>query len=163
MGRSKIAVQSRDDETPFFAGDYVFDPSRADRVRTGGSGLTLVCAGNVLPNALEAWNALAKDGTRIDLVSVCAWSDLADEDLAFMARQGRVVTVEDHNPKTGLGTLLQARFNDLGLSARVRKLGVTFYSSSGPAKELYRLMGLDGPAIATAAREELSKKAAGKP
>ena len=74
----------------------------------------------------------------------CAWSDLADEDLAFMARHGLVVSVEDHNPKTGLGTLLQARFNDLGLPARVVKLGVTCYSSSGPAKDLYRLMGLDG-------------------
>ncbi len=45
------------------------------------------------------------------------------------------------------------RLNELGLAARVRKLGVTFYSSSGPSKELYRLMGLDGPAIAKAVRE----------
>jgi transketolase len=75
-----------------------------------------------------------------------------------MARHGLVVSVEDHNPRTGLGTLLQARFNDLGLAARVRKMGVTFYSSSGPAKELYRLMGLDGAAIAAAVKEELAKK-----
>ncbi len=158
MGRSKIAVQLREDGTPFFAGDYAFDPTRADRVRTGGSGLVLVCAGNVLSYGLDAWTALAKEGLRVDLVSVCAWSDLAEEDLAFIARHGLVVSVEDHNPKTGLGTLLQARFNDLGLAARVRKMGVTFYSSSGPAKELVRLMGLDGPAIAAAAREELAKK-----
>ncbi len=158
MGRSKIAVQLREDGTLFFAGDYTFDPTRADRVRTGGSGLTLVCAGNVLPYGLDAWTALAKEGTRVDLVSVCAWSDLAEEDLAFIARHGLVVSVEDHNPKTGLGTLLQARFNDLGLAARVRKMGVTFYSSSGPAKELVRLMGLDGPAIAATARKELAGK-----
>ncbi|HVO51933.1 MAG TPA: transketolase [Thermoanaerobaculia bacterium] len=162
MGRSKIPFALREDGTPIFAGDYAFDPTRADRIRTGGAGLALVCAGNVLPNTMEAWNALAKDGVRADLVSICAWSDLRDEDLAFIARHGLVVSVEDHNPKTGLGTLLQSRFNDLGLAARVRKLGVTFYSSSGPAKELYRLMGLDGPAIAAAAREELSKKGAGK-
>ncbi len=162
MGRSKIPFALREDGSPLFAGDYVFDPARADRVRTGGAGLTLVSAGNMLSHALDAWGALAKDGTRVDLVSVCAWSDLADEDLAFMARHGRVVSVEDHNPKTGLGTLLQARFNDLGLSARVAKLGVTFYSSSGPAKELYRLMGLDGPAIAAAVRGALSKPAASR-
>jgi transketolase len=158
MGRSKIPFALKEDGTPFFAGDYAFDPTRADRVRTGGSGLTLVAAGNVLAHAVDAWNALAKDGSRVDLVSVCAWSDLADEDLAFIARHGLVVTVEDHNPKTGLGTLLQARFNDLGLPARVRKMGVTFYSSSGPAKELFRLMGLDGPAIAAVVREELAKR-----
>ena len=71
---------------------------------------------------------------------------------------GNVVTVEDHNPKTGLGTWIQARLNDLGLSARVWKMGVSFYSSSGPAKELYALMGLDGPAIVTTVREALSGK-----
>ena len=158
MGRSKIPFALKEDGTAFFAGDYAFDPARADRLRTGGEGLTLVCAGNVLAHALDAWNTLSKDGMRVDLVSVCAWSDLAEEDLAFLARHGLVVSVEDHNPKTGLGTLLQARFNDLGLPARVRKLGVTFYSSSGPAKELVRLMGLDGPAIAAAVREELARK-----
>jgi transketolase len=158
MGRSKIPFALKEDGTAFFAGDYAFDPTRADRIRTGGEALTLVCAGNMLAHALDAWNALLKDGVRVDLVSVCAWSDLADEDLAFLARHGLVVSVEDHNPKTGLGTLLQARFNDLGLPARVRKLGVTFYSSSGPAKELVRLMGLDGPAIAAAVREELARK-----
>ena len=112
----------------------------------------------MLPYALDAWNALAKEGTRVDLVSVAAWSDLSDADLAHIARHGSVVTVEDHNPKTGLGTWIQARLNDLGLSARVKKMGVTFYSSSGPAKELYALMGLDGPAIAKAVREALSLK-----
>jgi transketolase len=157
MGRSKIPVTLKEDGTPFFGGDYVFDPTRADRIREG-DGLTLVCAGNVLPHALDAWNALAKEGTRVDLVSVAAWSDLSDPDLAHIARHGAVVTVEDHNPKTGLGTWIQARLNDLGLSARVKKLGVTFYSSSGPAKELYALMGLDGPAIAKTVREALSSK-----
>jgi transketolase C-terminal domain/subunit len=89
---------------------------------------------------------------------VAAWTDLSDADLAYIARHGNVVTVEDHNPKTGLGTWIQARLNDLGLSARVLKMGVTFYSSSGPAKDLYALMSLDGPAIAKTIREALSSK-----
>jgi transketolase len=157
MGRSKIPIALKEDGTPFFAGEYVFDPTRADRIREG-DGVSLVCAGNMLPYALDAWNALAKEGTRVDLVSVAAWSDLSDSDLEHVARHGVVVTVEDHNPKTGLGTWIQARLNDLGISARVRKMGVTFYSSSGPAKELYALMGLDGPAIARTVREALSAK-----
>ena len=155
MGRSKFPVAVKEDGTPFFAGGYVFDPAKADRLREG-TGVSLVCAGNMLPYAMDAWNALAKSGTRVDLVSVAAWTDLSDADLAHIARHGNVVTVEDHNPKTGLGTWIQARLNDLGLFARVRKLGVAFYSSSGPAKELYALMGLDGPAIEKAARQALA-------
>jgi len=152
MGRSKVPVIAREDGSPFFAGDYVFDPAVADRIRSG-AGPTILCAGNMLPYALEAWSLLARDGLRVDLVSVAAWSDLSDGDVRHVARHGRIVTVEDHNPKTGLGTWLQVRLNELGLPARVRKLGVTSYSSSGPAKELYRLMGLDAPSIATAVRE----------
>jgi transketolase len=157
MGRSRFPVALKEDGTPFFSGDYVFDPAVADRLRDG-AGVSLVAAGNMLPYAMDAWTALAKDGTRVDLVSVAAWSDLSDADIAHIARHGQVVTVEDHNPNTGLGTWIQARLNDLGLSARVRKLGVTFYSSSGPAKELYALMGLDGPAIATAVKGALAAR-----
>jgi transketolase len=152
MGRSKVPVIAREDGSPFFAGDYAFDPAVADRVRSG-EGPTILCAGNMLPYALEAWSLLVKEGLRVDLVSVAAWSDLSEGDVRHVARHGRVVTVEDHNPKTGLGTWLQVRLSELGLPARVRKLGVTSYSSSGPAKELYRLMGLDGPSIAKAVRE----------
>ncbi len=152
MGRSKVPVATREDGTPFFAGDYAFDPAKSDRVRSG-AGPMIVCAGNMLPYALDAWNLLAKDGLRVDLVSVACWSDLSDEDVGFAARHGTIVTVEDHNPKTGLGTWLQVRLGELGIPARVRKLGVTAYSSSGPAKDLYRRMGLDGASIAAALRE----------
>jgi transketolase len=152
MGRSKTPVIAREDGSPFFAGAYAFDPVKADRIRSG-KGVTIVCAGNMLPYALDAWNLLAKEGLRVDLVSVACWSDLSDEDVRFAARHGKIVTVEDHNPKTGLGTWLQVRLSELGLAPRVRKLGVTFYSSSGPAKELYRLMGLDGASIMAAVRE----------
>ncbi len=152
MGRSKTPVIAREDGSPFFAGAYAFDPAKADRIRSG-EGATIVCAGNMLPCALDAWNLLAKEGLRVDLVSVACWSDLSDEDVRFAARHGKIVTVEDHNPKTGLGTWLQVRLSELGLAPRVRKLGVTFYSSSGPAKELYQLMGLDGTSIAAAVRE----------
>lgn len=151
MGRSKVPVISKEDGTPLFGDGYAFDPTKADLVRDG-DGLALVAAGNVLPYALDAWALLAKEGIRVALFSVCGWSDLSDASLRALARHGRALTVEDHNPKTGLGTWLQSRFNDLGLGCRVRKLGVTRYSSSGPAKELFKLMGLDGPSIATAVK-----------
>ncbi|HEV8268254.1 MAG TPA: transketolase, partial [Thermoanaerobaculia bacterium] len=159
MGRSKVPVVTREDGSPFFGDDYVFDPGRADRLRSGDV-LTLVAAGAAVPYALEAHGLLAAEGTRVDLVSVAAWTDLSDDDARFIARHGAVVTVEDHNPKTGLGTWIQVKLNELGLLCRVRKMGVTKYSSSGPAKELYKLMGLDAQAIAAVVKEELSRRAA---
>jgi transketolase len=160
MGRSKCPVVVREDGTPYFAGDWTFDPRRADEIRTGEQ-LSIVAAGNMLPHAFEAWKLLVSEGTRVDLFSVAAWTDLGEGSLVSMARHGRIVAVEDHNPKTGLGTLLQARLNDLGLAVRVRKLGVPSYASSGPAKELYRRAGLDPQSIARAAREELLRREPG--
>ena len=95
-----------------------------------------------------------RKGSSFVFCSVACWNALSDEDVRFAARHRRIVVVEDHNPKTGLGTWLQVRLSDLGLVPRVRKLGVTGYASSGPAKELYRMMGLDGASIARAVREE---------
>lgn len=160
MGRSKCPVITREDGSPFFAGDYHFDPRRADEVRTGEK-LSIVAAGNMLGNALEAWKQLEAEGTRVDLFAVTAWSDLGEGSLVNMARHGRIVSVEDHTPRTGLGTLLQARMNDLGLVVRIRKLGVTGYASSGPSKELYQRAGLDPKAIARAVREELLRRPPG--
>ena len=144
-------------QEPFFAGEYAFDPRKADHVRRGGD-ISLVCAGNMLAHALDAWNILKAQGRAVDLYSVCALSDLGEDSLVEMARHGRLVSVEDHNARTGLGALLQSRFNDLGLACRVRKLGVTCYASSGPAKELYRLLGLDPAAIARAVDEEITRR-----
>jgi len=159
MGRSKCPVVTREDGAsdapPLFAGGYVFDPSRADRVREGDD-LAIVSTGHALPHALAGWKLLADEGSRVDLYSVASLFDLADGEVERMARHGLIVSVEDHNPRTGLGTQLQARLNELGIACRVRKLGVTRYSSSGPAKELYAAMGLDGPSIARAVREELA-------
>lgn len=156
MGRSKFPVALREGGSPFFAGDYAFDPARCDRIRSGGL-LTIACAGNMLPYAQEAWNLLSANGTRVDLVSVAAWSDLSDEDVRHIGRNGLVVTLEDHNPKSGLGTWIQVKLNELGIAARVRKMGVTRYSTSGPAPSLYALMGLDGPAVAGVVKEELAR------
>ncbi len=160
LGRSKCPVIRREDGTPFFAGDYHFDPRRADEVRTGER-LSIVAAGNMLGGALEAWQVLEAEGVRVDLFSVAAWSDLGEGSLVNMARHGRIVCVEDHTPRTGLGTLLQARMNDLGLVVRIRKLGVAGYASSAPAKELYRRAGLDPKAIARAVREEMLRRPPG--
>lgn len=159
MGRSKIPVVLDPAGDPLFAGEYLFDPKKADHVRRGES-LVLVAAGNMLPQALPAWELLRASGRTVDLYSVCAWSDLGEDSIVEMARHGRAVVVEDHNPRTGLGTWLQARFNDLGLACRVRKLGVSRYASSGPAKDLYRLLGLDAPAIARAVDEEIVRQSA---
>jgi len=154
MGRSKLAIVADEKGKPFFGGEYSYKYGRMDVVRKGER-LVLVTAGNMLADALGAWNMLANDGHQIALVSVSDWSDMHAEDLSMLAEFGHIVTLEDHNVKTGLGTALSAAMFEAGHAARFTKLGVTQYASSGKPHDLYRMLGIDAESVAERIRELL--------
>jgi len=112
-----------------------------------GEYLALVCAGNMLPYAMPAWERLNKDGKRITLVSVSDWSDLHTDDLAMLAEYEQLVTLEDHNVKCGLGAAIAAAMFEAGYMTRFAKIGVTAYSSSGTPDDLYRMLGIDAEGV----------------
>ena len=147
MGRSKIPTVLGEDGRPFFADDYEYRYGRMETVRIGER-VALVCAGNMLVNGLAAWQKLADEGTRIALVSVSDWSDLHADDLKMLGGYEKVVTLEDHNVKTGLGTAIGAALLEAGYTPGLLKLGVTQYAASGKPDDLYRMAGLDGDSVA---------------
>jgi transketolase len=141
----------------FFADDYAYRYGRMETVRTGER-LALVAAGNMMPNALDAWNRLAAQGIRVALVSVSDWSDLHPDDLAMLADFEHVIVLEDHNVKTGLGTAIASAMMVRGYFTKFTKLGVTEYAASGKPDDLYRMLGLDGDSVATRIRELIGAK-----
>lgn len=147
MGRAKIPVVPDESGNPYFAGDYEYRYGRMEVIRTG-SKLALVSAGNMLPYVFEAWEVLNNEGIRVALISVSDWCDLHRDDLAMLGEFDDLVTVEDHNVKTGLGTTIAAAMFEAGYRARLNKLGVGEYASSGKPLELYKLLGLDPESIA---------------
>ena len=134
-----------------FGGDYAFRAGRVDRLREG-SDVVVVCAGNVAIQGLAAWEALNAEGAAPRLISSAHWADFADEDLRYIAEFGRIVTVEDHNVNNGFGMSLSAELFAAGYSARLTKLGVRDYGPSGKSTDVYRVVGIDGAAIADAVR-----------
>jgi transketolase len=122
-----------------------------------GEYLALVCAGNMLPYALPAWNKLNQDGKRITLVSVSDWSDLHADDLNMLAQHDQVVTLEDHNVKSGLGVTIAAAMFERGLKTKSTRMGVSGYASSGTTDDLYRLLGIDADGIARKVGEILQE------
>lgn len=153
---SRGPVVLRENGEPLFEPDAPFAPTRADRVRHG-SEITLACSGSLLPQALEAWEALRAKGRIVDLFSIAAWGDVGEGSLVEMARHGRLVCVEDHGTRTGLGTFLQGRFNDLGLLVRVRKVGAGAVPPL-PGADYHRAAGLDAAAIVRAVNEECIRR-----
>lgn len=154
MGRAVVPTVTDENGQPFFGANYTYEYGRMDAIRSGDR-LALVAAGNMLPNAMEAWDELASEGNRVALISVSDWSDLHADDLAMLGEFDSLVVLEDHNVKTGLGTTIGSALMEAGHSVHLTKLGVSEYAGSGKAADLYRLLGLDGKSVAARIRKLL--------
>ncbi|RME26615.1 MAG: transketolase, partial [Candidatus Zixiibacteriota bacterium] len=146
MGRSVIPIITDENGKPYFGEGYTYRYGRMETIRDGED-LTLLCAGNMLATGLEAWRRLSDSGKHIRLVCVSDWSDIHADDLRMLSATPQLVTLEDHNVKTGLGTTIAAAMFEQGMSTRITKLGVTHYASSGKAKDLYRMLGIDADGV----------------
>jgi transketolase len=152
MGRAVVPTVLREDGAPYFGDGYQYRYGRMEVIRTGEE-IALVASGNMLPYAMQAWATLNDEGNRITLVSVSDWSDLDKDDLRMLAKHRHVVTLEDHNVKTGLGTTIAAKMFELGLRTEMTKIGVTHYASSGKPDDLYKLLGMDPDSVAARIRK----------
>jgi len=142
VGRSKFPVILKEDGSPFFAGDYQFRYGKAEVIREGGQA-AIITTGSMVHRAVQAWETLKKRGCQARIINVSCLSDLDESTLTEAAGTGIVVTYEDHNVKTGLGSLVANFLAENSLVPRFRKLGITSYGGSGLSEDLFRMQGLD--------------------
>ena len=157
MGRSKMGMVAKQDGSgPFFGGDYKFVEGKADVVRHGDDA-AIIAIGPMLHEAIKAHDALKAKGIKVRVVNMASVVPIDRAAVVAAARTGIVVTAEDHNVNTGLGTLVSSVIAEAGVACRFRKCGVPHYGASGAPAELFKAYGLDAAALA-AAIEELRKK-----
>lgn len=150
MGRAKIPVITKEDGTPFFGDGYTFKPGKADVVRQGKRA-TVVASGPMVHYALKAAESLGGD---IEVVVVSSFIPFDFETVVASAKKtGRVVTVQDHNTDTGLGSFVQEALFEAGVQVPVKRLGVNAYQLSGTADVLYEKAGLGVNDITTALKD----------
>ncbi|UCD64684.1 MAG: transketolase [Candidatus Zixiibacteriota bacterium] len=147
MGRSAVPIVTDEAGQPYFGEGYEYRYGRMETIREGDT-VALVCAGNMLFVGLEAFGLLRKDKIRVALYSVSDWSDLHADDLKALSGYRHVVTLEDHNVKTGLGTAMASSMLEAGLATGFTKLGVGRYGGSGKPAELYKMLGIDAASVA---------------
>ena len=147
MGRSAIPIVTDENGEPFFAGKYEYRYGRMEQIRTGDK-LALVSSGNMLFAAMDAWRKAKEAGQTVSLISVSDWSDLHADDLKMLSGYDHIVTLEDHNVKTGLGTAIGSAMFESGYSAKLTKMGVGRYGSSGKPADLYKMLGMDADSVA---------------
>ncbi len=150
MGRSKLPVITDEEGHPFFAGDYSFRYGAMDFLR-GGSDVTLIAMGHMAFRALQAREILAGKGVSARVVHVSSPLAMEANELKRAVSTGAVVTYEDHNVNSGMGSIVAATLLEQGISVRFRALGVHRYGDSGKSDDVMARMGLSPTALAEAA------------
>lgn len=144
MGRSKLPVICNG-SNPVFTREFKY--GEAVKVRSG-SDAAILALGAMTARALEAAEILVKSGIKVAVYAVSCPLAIDEAVLRTCFETGCVMTVEDHNVNSGMGSIWLSRAAELGLSARAVRLGVHRYGDSGPSREVYDAMELSPEKIA---------------
>jgi len=143
MGRSKLDIIRKVDGSPYYDANYTFAYGKADLLRDYGNDAAVLVMGTLTGEALNATEALQQKETSIQLWHVACPLHIDEEMLRKAAKTGLIVTVEDHNVQTGLGSLVAEKLVELGLAeTRLVKLGVSNYALSGTSTAVFACCGL---------------------
>jgi transketolase len=156
MGRSKIPTLKKEDGSPFYDEDYVFEYGKADLLRKGDAGTVFVC-GTTSNNALSAIDMLAQEGINLQLYAVGSPLEIDSEIVAEAAKNGSIFVVEDHSIHGGLGATIKDELIKSNIRADFIHFGIRAYPASGSSKALYKAYGLDADSIASTIKGHLNK------
>jgi len=136
-----------------FDEDYEYKLGRGVLMHDG-SDVTIIGTGTVLSKAAAAAEILEKQGIHARLINIHTVKPLDREIIIKAAAEtGRIVTVEEHYLKGGLGGCV-AELLALEHPAPMRMIGVDDqFASNGPYEELLGLYGLQSEQIARTVRE----------
>jgi len=157
MGRSKLPVILDSEGNPAFGEGYQFEYGKIDRVRAGNDICVLVM-GTPSGAAVEAADRLRSAGVSATVGIVSSPLHLDDDFMRKAARACRVLTVEDHNVRTGLGASVAEWMALKGEAVRLARLGITSYQPSGAAAHLAAHNELDADGIERAMRKLMGQK-----
>ena len=154
MGRSVLPVVTKEDGSPFYGGDYEFRDGAIDLLREGTDAVILAM-GHLAGRAVEAHEALAKEGISAKVLHCATPLTMDNEALFALVGELPLLTCEDHHADTGIGAVAAMAFARAGKAVRIKNLGVTRYGLSGSNSDVLADMGLTAAGIAAGVRELL--------
>lgn len=139
-------------------GRYTDGGAEPTKVLRSGMDFTLVTYGITVNAALEAAEALEKEGVEIEIIKLGRIKPLDMGPILESAKRTRRVLVAEESVEAGgVGERIAARLSSEGVAVRsllLKNLGDMFLPQ-GTQAELRRMRDLDGPALARAITEEL--------
>ena len=154
MGRSVLPVVTKEDGSPFYGGDYEFRDGAIDLLREG-TDVVILAMGHLAGRAVEAHEALAKEGISAKVLHCATPLTMDKEALFALVGELPLLTCEDHHADTGIGAVAAMVFARTGKAVKIKNLGVTRYGLSGSNSDVLADMGLTAAGIAAGVRELL--------
>ena len=154
MGRSVLPVILKEDGEPFYGGDYEFRDGAIDVLRDG-SDIAILTMGHLAGRAVEAHDALAKEGVSAKVLHCAAPLSMKADELIGLVGNMPLLTCEDHNADTGIGSIAAVAFARTGKAVKIKNMGVSRYGLSGSCADVLADMGLNAEGITLAAMELL--------
>ena len=135
-------------ETDVYAKDAPFSPDGITVWKNYGADALLLSSGFVLDRVLAAAELLKEQGIHVTVADVnILYGSNPEKILAEMAKVPQIVTVEDHSVNGGLGSYI-SKLACENEPKKVKRIGLTTFGESGPAKELADHYGFSPEAIA---------------
>ena len=151
MGRPKIPI--------IYDERYRFQLGKAHMLRPGGD-VTIVAAGDMVFQALEAARLLAQEGIEARVLNMASLRPLDEEAIVAAAQEtGAILVAEDHSVHGGLGSLV-AQVVARTCPVPMAFVGMSTFGTSGRWDQLLEHFGLAPSRIAAEARELVARKRA---
>jgi transketolase len=155
---SYVFFYGRENFPQYYKEDIGYQFGKA-QVLTQGDQVTVVATGPTVMKALKAAEILKESNINITVINnpFVNKPDLEVIGKAVKQTAGRMVTIEDHQIKGGMGSLLTHAMLQEGHEIKVRSLGIQgdFGRSAYQADHLYQLNQMDENAIIKAVKELL--------
>jgi len=141
MGRSGTPVITDENGEPFFGRNYRFVYGMHDLIRKG-SDVAIVAMGVMVHKALEVRRHLGEKGISAAVYNVSCPLCIGPKFLDELEGYELILTYEDHDLDTGLGTRMAVAVACFRKAMNLRRLGITRYAASGTPEDLYGMAGL---------------------
>ncbi len=128
---------------------FTFELGKTYRLKDG-SGIGLIASGHGTQWALEASEVLAGRGIDHSVLHVPTIKPVREEEIAeFAFSHDQIVTIENHQIVTGLGSLVAEIVGDIGGGPRVTRLGLpNQWAPGGTIPYIRKQLGLDAQSLA---------------
>ena len=148
----------RDVRPDIFSPDHQITLGKSVRVREG-SDLTIIASGAMVWIALEAAEALAKEGIQARLLNIHTIKPLDEEAIIQAAREtGAIVTAENHNYINGLGSAVAEVLVE-NAPVPMKRVGLRdMFAEAAAIPKLFEKYGLTASHIQQAAHQVLAAK-----